>query len=67
MVILRDAIEQANDWLNKVALAFGGLLVTLALAAMTLLERQILRPLDQVRQAAVEIRKGCLLYTSRCV
>ena len=58
LVILRDAIEQANDWLNKVALAFGGLLVTMALAAMTLLERQILRPLDQVRQAAVEIRKG---------
>ncbi|MBK8119231.1 MAG: HAMP domain-containing protein [Sulfuritalea sp.] len=57
-VILREAIEQSNAWLNKVAYALGGLPVAMALAAIALLERQILRPLDQVRQAAVEIRKG---------
>lgn len=57
-VILRDEVEQSHARVDVAAFALVGLLLAMALAAITLLERLILRPLDQVRQAAVEIRKG---------
>jgi signal transduction histidine kinase len=57
-VILRDEVAQSQARADEVALALGGLLLAMALAAIALLERQILRPLDQLRQAAAEIGMG---------
>lgn len=57
-VILRDQIAASQVWADRVTFALGGLLLAMGLAAITLLERQILRPLQKLGQVAAEIGKG---------
>jgi nitrate/nitrite-specific signal transduction histidine kinase len=53
-VLLHDVIAQSRAWADGVAFALGGLLVAMALLAIILLERQILRPLRPLRQAIAQ-------------
>jgi signal transduction histidine kinase len=57
-VILRAAVDRSHAWVDVATFTLGGLLVVLTLGALMLLERQILRPLDQLRRAAAAIREG---------
>lgn len=56
--ILRHAVDRAQQRLDAAALSMGGVLLSMALAAVILLERYVLQPLDQLRRAAIAISKG---------
>jgi signal transduction histidine kinase len=56
--LLDSSVTDANRWMDTITFGLGGMLIGLTLLAITMIEHHIVRPLDQLRQAAETIQSG---------